>query len=47
MYVTLKERNVLFNAVLPFLLSVFGIGNMVKDHSDNESKLGAIASQAD
>ena len=34
-----KERNVLFNDTLnTFYLRLYGVGHMVKDHSDSERK---------
>ena len=34
---TRKERNVLFNDTLnTFYLRLYGVGHMVKDHSDSE-----------
>ena len=31
-----KEENVLFNDALTFYLRLYGVGHMVKDHSDSE-----------
>ena len=31
-----KEGNILFNAVNTFYLRFYGVGHMVKDHSDSE-----------
>ena len=37
--VTKKEGNVLFNDALnTFYLQLYGVGHMVKDHSDSEKK---------
>ena len=34
-----RERNVLFNNTLnTFYLQLYGVGHMVKDHSDSERK---------
>ena len=39
---TRKEGNVLFNDALnTFYLQLYGIGHMVKDHSDSERKSAA------
>ena len=36
-----KEGNVLFNDALnTFYLRLYGVGHMIKDHSDGESKEG-------
>ena len=41
-YATRKERNVLFNDTLnTFYLQLYGVGHMVKDHSDSEKKPAA------
>ena len=38
----MKEGNALFNNALnTFYLQLYGVGHMVKDHSDNESKSNA------
>ena len=38
-YVDKRERNVLFNDALnTFYLQLYGVGHMVKDHSDSERK---------
>ena len=37
----MKEGNVLFNDTLnTFYLQLYGVGHMVKDHSDSERKEG-------
>ena len=43
----MKKGNVLFNDTLnTFHLQLYGIGHMVKDHSDNERKLTAATTWA-
>ena len=42
-----KEGNVLFNDALDtFYLRLYGVGHMVKDHSDNERKENALFNDA-
>ena len=42
-----KEGNVLFNDALDtFYLQLYGVGHMVKDHSDNERKGNALFNDA-